>query len=73
MDERDLEAAEYSVEMEAKQSVQHARERVSGAGSDVCRDCGDVIPPARREAAPFADRCIDCQTSSEREGRRYAV
>ncbi|MCE8002564.1 TraR/DksA family transcriptional regulator [Billgrantia ethanolica] len=26
-----------------------------------CEDCGDEIPAARRQAAPWATTCIECQ------------
>lgn len=31
------------------------------AANDECIDCGDEIPSARREAAPWATTCIGCQ------------
>ncbi|MDL4862275.1 TraR/DksA family transcriptional regulator [Halomonas elongata] len=34
-----------------------------------CEECGDAIPAARREAAPWASTCIDCQEIQERKRR----
>lgn len=31
-----------------------------------CEDCGFEIPAARRQAAPWATTCIDCQGIRER-------
>ncbi|WP_400636994.1 TraR/DksA C4-type zinc finger protein [Pseudomonas aeruginosa] len=31
-----------------------------------CRECGDVIPHARREAVPGCVRCIECAGYHER-------
>lgn len=31
-----------------------------------CEDCGHEIPAARRQAAPWATTCIDCQGIRER-------
>lgn len=31
------------------------------ATNDDCEDCGYEIPAARREAAPWATTCIECQ------------
>lgn len=36
-----------------------------------CEECGEEIPAARREAAPWATTCIECQ--SIREQRRRHV
>jgi len=35
-----------------------------------CGDCGKTIPPARLQAYPFAERCIDCAKIAEDRGRR---
>lgn len=32
-----------------------------GTGADHCIDCGHPIPAKRRRAAPFSERCVDCQ------------
>lgn len=32
-----------------------------------CADCGEQIPDARRQAAPFATTCIECQGIRERK------
>ncbi|WP_413615731.1 TraR/DksA family transcriptional regulator [Halomonas cupida] len=31
-----------------------------------CEECGNEIPAARREAAPWATTCIECQSIRER-------
>lgn len=31
----------------------------------ICRDCGDVIAPARLRVMPSATRCVGCQASQE--------
>lgn len=36
-----------------------------------CDDCGQPIPAARREAAPWATTCIECQGIRERQARAY--
>lgn len=33
-----------------------------------CLECGEPISPARREAAPYATRCVECQSYIERFG-----
>lgn len=34
-----------------------------------CEDCGQEIPQARREAAPWATTCIECQGIREKRRR----
>ncbi|SDK70621.1 TraR/DksA family transcriptional regulator [Billgrantia gudaonensis] len=34
-----------------------------------CEECGDEIPAARRQAAPWATTCIECQGIRERRAR----
>ncbi len=34
-----------------------------------CDDCGDEIPVARRQAAPWATTCIECQGIREEQGK----
>lgn len=34
-----------------------------------CEECGDEIPAARRQAAPWATTCIDCQGIRENQAR----
>lgn len=50
----------------------HFRNRPSHDGSDFCISCGEMIPPARRVANPFACRCVDCQNDHDRWERQYA-
>ncbi len=42
----------------------HRTHAIGEAGD--CIDCGDAIPAARLLAAPFAARCIHCQSAFER-------
>lgn len=39
------------------------------AANDDCEECGDEIPAARRQAAPWATTCIECQEINERKRR----
>ncbi len=38
----------------------------AGPGSEICVDCGDEIPPGRREVQQGCIRCAECQTLFER-------
>lgn len=47
-------------------AVSQIRSQVSRvAAVDACVECGEAIPEDRREAAPWATRCIDCQERQE--------
>ena len=49
-------------------AVQHVRAHMPKGESETrCRECGEDIPQARREAVPGVKLCIDCQ--SERDAR----
>jgi phage/conjugal plasmid C-4 type zinc finger TraR family protein len=34
-----------------------------------CEDCGNEIPAARRQAAPWATTCIECQGIREQQAK----
>lgn len=36
---------------------------------DECLDCGEQIPSARRQAAPWATTCIECQGIREEKDK----
>lgn len=55
-------------EAERETLIARAADQVAQPGTIHCEDCGTVIPEARRAAAPFATRCIHCQTTFERTG-----
>lgn len=40
------------------------------ATNDECTDCGYEIPAARRQAAPWATTCIECQGIRELKSRQ---
>lgn len=53
-------------ENEREALVRKAQAELAPSGLTECTDCGADIPPARLKAAPFATRCIGCQTKFER-------
>lgn len=61
------------MELRLEQVLQSRPEWVEIKGVVVgeCDDCGEEIPTARRQAAPWATTCIECQ--SIREGRSKHV
>lgn len=60
-----IEQAEARVARERDLKLEQATRLVAGFGRTDCRDCGRAIPEERRRAAPFAERCIECQTACE--------
>lgn len=62
-----MEQAEQRVEAEREREIAKATAVVTAAGAETCIDCGDAIPEARRYAAPWARRCVECQEFYEAE------
>ena len=59
---REQELIEQAVNR-TKRSIHHERSHV---GPVDCDDCGKAIPEKRLEAAPWATRCVVCQSAAER-------
>lgn len=53
-----------------EQAMAHHHLPAERAASAECEECGDTIPDARRQAAPWATTCIECQGLLERMARR---
>lgn len=41
-----------------------------GAALETCKECGDPIPPKRRDAVPGCEYCVECQEWLD-SGRRF--
>lgn len=63
------ELADERAAQERATGIATASKAVSRIGGTYCLDCGEQISAARRLAAPFAVRCLTCQTRSEKRGR----
>jgi RNA polymerase-binding transcription factor len=50
--------------------IARALDQIKNNTYGICVDCGEMIPMARLEAHPFADRCIRCATAAEGARRR---
>lgn len=61
-----IDEAVAATELECEALIARAADQVAQPGSIHCEECGSEIPEARRAAAPFATRCIHCQTRFER-------
>lgn len=71
MDERRHEMAEAAAASERADAISACQRTVQGMGQDECESCGELIPPERRQAAPFAVRCISCQQAIEMISRAH--
>ena len=68
--EREIEAAEASVQLERDTAIARIQNDLASEGEDVCVDCDDPIGAARKAALPSAERCISCQAAHEKAERR---
>ena len=68
---RDFELAEMRADQERDAGVRSVRDAVRQMGEIHCVDCEEPIERTRREAAPFARRCLGCQTSFEKRTRGH--
>ena len=68
-DEADVSAP--AVDAERDSAVQRVAAQLARTGTLVCVGCGEQISADRRRAAPWATRCIDCQSRHDRERRPH--
>ena len=54
------------------EKIDHALDKFENGEYGVCERCGEQINPARLEARPVAQFCIDCKTELEQNERRYS-
>ena len=60
-------AVQDQIDSTIEDAVAQARSRLPRGVSRIhCEECGDVIPPGRREAVPGVRLCVTCQ--GERDG-----
>ena len=59
-------AVQDQIDDTVKDGVLRARALVpSGESAEECDDCGEPIPPRRREALPGVRTCVACQTARD--------
>ena len=68
-DNLSYEMADLRAEQERQAGVAKARAALKGWSGRIVCDCGDEISEARRRAAPFSDKCIDCAKNGEMKRR----
>jgi DnaK suppressor protein len=52
--------------------ISYSLEKIENGEYGICELCGEKISPARLEARPVAQYCIDCKTELESNERRYS-
>ncbi len=63
------EIADLRAEQERQAGVDRIRRSLSATSGRVVCDCGDEISEARRRAAPFSGKCIECARRGEMKRR----
>ena len=67
-------AVQDQIDDTVKDAVQLARTLLpTGEGSKECDDCGELIPPKRREAIPGVRTCVACQSTRDANIRHSAI
>lgn len=64
-----FELADRRAEEERDAGIRSAQAAVAARPGRFICDCGEQISDARRKAAPFTDKCIDCATRAEQRRR----
>lgn len=60
-------AVQDQIDATVEDGVELARSRLpDGESATHCKECGDVIPDARRKAIPGVRLCISCQSELEK-------
>lgn len=61
-------AVQEQIDASVADAVKRARENLKqGESRSECEDCGELIPPARREALPGVSRCVACQEVADKQ------
>ncbi len=61
-------AVQDQIDASVEDAVELARSRLpKGESLTHCEECGNEIPPARREAVPGVHLCIACQEASDQQ------
>ena len=68
----DADYAQPIIKAVVAEGLRRVQAKMSGPGTSdgLCVDCGEIIPLARLEAAPWVERCVGCQSVHERLGFR---
>jgi DnaK suppressor protein len=64
-DDRDVDLARSDKDLQELGAVCEAQRRLQGSGYGVCADCEDPIPFDRLKIAPWALRCVACESQHD--------
>ena len=63
-------AVEEQIEASVAEAIEHARAGLApgaaGPSPTECDECGEPIPPRRREAVPGVRLCVECASGRDR-------
>ncbi len=59
------------IEMTLEGALASRLQPTAWVASNECEECGELIPDARRQAAPWAATCIECQSIREQQAKGY--
>ena len=61
-------AVQEQIDATIEDAVKHARNQLPrGESLENCAECGNTIPPARREAIPGVRLCVTCQAQHDKD------
>ncbi len=67
-------AVQDQITATVEDAARRARERLPQGESLIeCEECGEEIPPARRQALPGVRLCLECQKEQERTEAAFAL
>ncbi len=62
-------ALQDQIDSTVQDAVERARRKLAQGGESLkyCEECGEEIPPRRRELIPGVRLCVDCQTERDKQ------
>jgi phage/conjugal plasmid C-4 type zinc finger TraR family protein len=61
-------AVQDQIDATVEDAVKRVRDRLpQGESLSNCEECGNAIPPARREAVPGVHLCVSCQAEQDKK------
>ncbi len=67
-------AAQEQLDDTVEDALQRVRSRLpQGEGLTHCEECGEAIPPARREALKGVRLCVACQRARDEDGKAFSL
>ena len=66
-------AVQEQIDATVTDAIRRAQSRLpQGPGLTHCAECGEPIPPQRREAVPGVRLCLACQTRTDQESAAFS-